>query len=276
MTAINEPELVSIVTPSYQQGRFLRQCIDSVLTQDYPHIEYFVFDGGSKDESRSILESYGDRFYWQSEPDGGQTSAINAGLRRAKGSILAYLNSDDILLPGAVSTVVNEFRSKPETDLLYGRAHYIDADGKTIGDYDTREFSVETFKAQCYICQPAAFWRRGTMDRLGMFDEEFQTAMDYEFWQRIAAHGGRIEMLDAYLACSRDYETTKTRSQRDKVYRDVFKSQWLHWGGIHPQWWRGWIDHWKVERKGFWSPFIPGVKKTAWLSNALAKVVRKW
>jgi len=114
------------------------------------------------------------------------------------------------------------------------------------------------------------------MDRLGMFDEEFQTAMDYEFWQRIAARGGQIAMLDTYLACSRDYETTKTRSQRDKVYRDVFKSQWLHWGCVHPQWWRGWIDHWKVERRGFWSPFIPGAKKTAWLSNALAKVVRKW
>src|SRR5437899_364684 len=112
MTAINEPELVSIVTPSFRQGRFLRQCIESVLTQDYPRIEYFVFDGGSKDESRAILESYGDRFHWQSEPDGGQTSAINAGLRRAKGSILAYLNSDDVLLPGAVSAVVDAFRRR--------------------------------------------------------------------------------------------------------------------------------------------------------------------
>ncbi len=100
--------------------------------------------------------------------------------------------------------------------------------------------------------------------------------MDYEYWQRIAAKGGLIVRLDAPLACSRDYETTKTRSQRGKVFHDIFKSQLLHWGRIHPLWWRGWLDYMKRERPGFHGPFIPAAKKTERLSKALSGIVRKW
>lgn len=267
--------LVSIVTPSYQQGRFLRLCIESVLTQDYPHIEYCVFDGGSTDDSVEILKSYGDRFFWKSEPDGGQTSAINSGLRRAKGTILAYLNSDDVLLPGAVSAAVEEWRRNPQADVVYGRAHFIDEAGAITGEYETHPFNLEEFKAQCYICQPATFWHRRVVDRLGIFDENFQTAMDYEFWQRIAANDGRFVMLDQFLACSRDYATTKTRSQRDKMYRDVFKSQWHHWGRVHPQWWRGLLDYLKSERHVWWRPLIPSWKRSEPLANLLSRTVRK-
>src|SRR5579862_4352732 len=102
--------LVSIVTPSYNQGRYLRRTIDSVLSQDYPHVEYLVFDGGSTDDSVDILKSYGNRFFWIAQRDRGQTDAINQGLRRARGDILAYLNSDDILLPGAITAAVEHFR----------------------------------------------------------------------------------------------------------------------------------------------------------------------
>jgi len=250
--AMDNRLLVSIVTPSYQQGRFLRQCIESVLAQDYPYIEYIVMDGGSTDESLTILESYGDRFFWKSEPDGGQTNAINKGLGLAKGDILAYLNSDDILLPGAISSVVEEWKRHPDVDVFYGHAHFIDETGKITGDYFTRNFSAQTLRARCQICQPAAFWQRGTMDRFGTFDEKFQTAMDYEYWQRIAARGGRFLYVDRFLACSRDYATTKTRSQRGKVFKDTFKSQWLHWGRIHYQWWFELFNYLKNERRGIW------------------------
>src|SRR5438270_571819 len=114
--------IVSMVTPSFNQGRFLRRTIDSVLSQDYPHVEYLVFDGGSTDESIDVLRSYGDRFLWTSERDRGQTDAINKGLRRAKGDILAYLNSDDVLLPGAIATVAEHFRKNPAWDVVYGNA----------------------------------------------------------------------------------------------------------------------------------------------------------
>jgi glycosyltransferase involved in cell wall biosynthesis len=255
--AVNEPPLVSIVTPSYQQGRFLGQCIESVLAQDYPHIEYFVLDGGSTDESREILESYDGRFFWRSEPDGGQTNAINAGLKLAKGNILSYLNSDDLLLPSAVSTVVDEWKRRPSVDLFYGRANYVSEDGRIIGEYDTRDFRLEEFKNRCTICQPAAFWHRRIMDRVGLFDEDFQTAMDYEYWQRIAAKKGLIVRIDRLLACSRTYPATKTKSQRNKVYRDVFKAQWKYWGRVHPEWWEGYLRYSKNERRTLWSTLMP-------------------
>src|SRR5687767_5938727 len=114
------PPLVSIVTPSFNQGRFLRRTIESVMNQGYPHIEYLVFDGGSSDESIEVLRSYGERFFWRSQPDRGQTNAINQGLQRARGEIVAYLNSDDVLLPGAVAAVVSYFEKNLDWDLLYG------------------------------------------------------------------------------------------------------------------------------------------------------------
>src|SRR5437016_13220935 len=135
--------LVSIVTPAYNQRRFLRRTIDSVLNQDYPRIEYFVFDGGSTDQSVDILQSYGARFFWVSQRDHGQSDAINQGLQRARGDILAYLNSDDILLPGAISKVVEHFRGHPDWDLLYGNAHTIDEDDRVLGEYPTAPSDFE-------------------------------------------------------------------------------------------------------------------------------------
>src|SRR4051812_1755633 len=114
--------LVSIITPSFQQGPFLRACIESVLAQDYARVEYLVLDGGSSDESVEILRSYGGRFFWRSERDGGQAAAVNAGLRRARGEIVAFLNSDDLLLPGAISAAVRSLREMPTIDVVYGRA----------------------------------------------------------------------------------------------------------------------------------------------------------
>ncbi len=269
-----EPPLVSIVTPSYQQGRFLRQCIESVLAQDYPHIEYLVFDGGSTDESLEILKSYNGRFFWKSERDGGHSNAINAGLKLAKGSILAYLNSDDLLLPGAISTIVDEWGRQPSVDLFYGRANYIDENGDVVAEYDTREFQLDVFKNRCFICQPAAFWHRRIMNRVGTFDEDFETSMDYEYWQRIAANKGLIVRIDKRLACSRDYPATVTRAQRGKVYRDTFKGQWRHWGRVHPDWWIGFLDYSKNERRALWSAFIPA-SKCGDLSHFLSRFVRR-
>jgi glycosyltransferase involved in cell wall biosynthesis len=273
---MQNPTLVSIVTPSYQQGRFIRQCIESVLSQDYPHIEYFVLDGGSVDGTREILESYGGRFFWKSEPEYSMVNAINTALLCANGSILAYLNSDDILLPGAVSAVVREWERRPDVDVFYGRAHIVDEEGAVTGEYPTEPFDLERLKAQCRICQPAAFWRSYVMERWGFFDEGFQGAMDYEYWQRIAANGGKIAWLDKFLACSRDHAETKTQSQRGRMYRDVFKSQWRHWGRVHPQWWRGLMDYFKADRPGVWSLFIPPWKKSARVARLLSQLVRSW
>ena len=152
--------LVSIVTPSFNQGRFLKRTIASVLLQDYPLIEYCVIDGGSRDDSIDILRTYGERFYWHSQPDNGQSDAINQGMRRSRGDILAYLNSDDVLKPGAISAVVKHFANHPEWDLIYGNAQNINADDSVINDYPAEPYSFDKLLQTCCICQPATFWRR--------------------------------------------------------------------------------------------------------------------
>ncbi len=215
--------LVSIVTPSYNQGRFLRRTIASVLSQDYPHVEYLVIDGGSNDESIDILRSYGAHFFWRSQPDRGQSDAINQGLRLAHGDILAYLNSDDVLLPGAIATAVEHFRSHPDWDLLYGSAYHIDEEDRVLGAYPTAPYDFDRLLQSCCICQPAAFWRRRITDRVGLFDESLHCAMDYDYWMRIDRAGGILRHVPDFLACSRVHAQTKTLSARMQVYHEILE-----------------------------------------------------
>ena len=213
--------LVSIVTPSFNQGRFLRRTIESVLGQDYPHIEYIVCDGGSTDESLDILQSYGEQFHWHSESDRGQSHAINKGLRQARGDILAYLNSDDVLLPGAIASVARHFQRRPDSDLIYGNAHWIDENDRVLGDYPTAPYDFERLLQDCFICQPAAFWRRRVMDRIGLFDETLHYAMDYDYWMRLGRAGGVLTQVPDVLAGSRLHAQTKTLSARMQVYHEI-------------------------------------------------------
>src|SRR5262249_45140624 len=143
MNEVNQPSytpLVSIVTPSFNQGRFIRETIESVLLQDYPNLEYMVIDGGSTDETVSILERYRDRFFWVSEPDRGQAHAINKGWKRAKGDILAWLNSDDMYLPGAISNAARYLVDHPEIGLVYGDGYHVAEDGRMLSLYPTERF----------------------------------------------------------------------------------------------------------------------------------------
>jgi glycosyltransferase involved in cell wall biosynthesis len=224
--------LVSIVTPSYNQGRFLRRTIESVLTQDYPHVEYVVIDGGSTDESVAILREHGDRVAWMSEPDGGQSDAINKGLALTRGDVCAYLNSDDVLYPGAVRRVAEYFRTHPDWDLVYGRADHIDEADRVIEPYPTADYDFDRLVQNCYICQPAAFWRRSIAERIGPFDANLHFAMDYDYWLRIARAGGRIVHVPEAFAGSRLYAATKTLSRRLDVYREIFATCRKHAGAV--------------------------------------------
>src|SRR5262249_20776417 len=155
----------------YNQGRFLRRTIESVLNQTYPAIEYIVIDGGSTDESLDALKSYGNRVRWVSERDSGQTNAINKGFAQCQGDIRAYLNSDDTLEPNAVQKIVEHFATRPELGLLYGDANYIDSQDRVVGGYATAPYSFDRLVHDCCICQPAAFWRSSVSERVGGFDE---------------------------------------------------------------------------------------------------------
>ncbi len=237
---LQEPlPLVSLVTPSYNQGRFLKRTIESVLTQSYPNIEYLVIDGGSNDESVEILRSYGDRFYWLAEKDRGQSDAINKGMARAKGDILAYLNSDDVLVPGAIERVVGFFQRNPDCDMVYGNADYIDENDKVIGCYKTADYSFNRLLEDCMVCQPATFWKRRIAENVGSFDEDLNYVMDYDYWLRIAKANGDIRFLPDTLANSRLYPETKTLSARSKIFKEIFKTCRKHTGRVHLNYYKG-------------------------------------
>jgi glycosyltransferase involved in cell wall biosynthesis len=222
--------LVSIVTPSYNQGRFLRRTVESVLGQDYPRVEYLVCDGGSTDESVDILRSYGNRFYWHSGLDRGQADAINQGLARAQGEIVGYLNSDDVLLPGALTTAVGHLQRQPGWDVVYGNAWHCDENDRMLAAYPTAAYGFERLLQDCCICQPAAFWRRAIMDRVGPFDAALHYALDYEFWMRIDRAGGTLAHVPEYLACSRLHPRAKTLAARAAVYREILAVSRRHAG----------------------------------------------
>lgn len=180
--------LVSIVTPSYNQAKYLEATIQSVLDQDYENIEYIVVDGGSTDGSVDILHKYSDRLaWWVSEPDQGQTNAINKGFARANGEILAWLNSDDTYLPQAVSQAAAKFQDSPETGLIYGDANFIDGEGRVIGKFNAQQTSYARLRrGGVYIPQQAAFWRADLWRQVGPLDPSFYFAMDYDLWVRLA------------------------------------------------------------------------------------------
>jgi len=190
VSASREPlPLVTIVTPSFNQVRFLEATIESVLNQDYPRIEYIVLDGGSTDGSVDILRKHADRLTtWASEPDRGQTDAINRGFDMATGDILAYLNSDDTYRPGAVSEAVGYLQAHPEIGMVHGEAHYIDEVGHAVARFPSaRTGHRDLRRGAPRIAQQAAFFRATVWKMVGPLDPTFHYAMDYDLWVRISA-----------------------------------------------------------------------------------------
>jgi glycosyltransferase involved in cell wall biosynthesis len=184
--------LVSIVTPSFNQAAFLPETLDSVLSQDYGNLELIVMDGVSTDGSVAILEAQTDpRLTWVSEPDRGQSHALNKGLARARGQYLTYLNSDDLLTPGAVSFVVEYFEQHPKMDFLFGDCEYTDGSGRTLKIMRGIPFNLHDglTAAPPAMFQQGAFWRRRVYGHIGGFDESIHYTMDSEYWVRAGVFG---------------------------------------------------------------------------------------
>lgn len=180
--------LVSIVTPSYNQAPFLEETILSVLSQEYPNLEYVIVDGGSSDGSLEIIQKYAHRLsWWVSEKDQGQTDAINKGFARARGDILAWLNSDDLYEPEAVREAVSFLQAHPEVGMVYGDAKLIDETGRQIGLFPARQTDYQRLlDGYVHIPQQAAFFRGELWRRVAPLDTSFYFAMDYDLWVRLA------------------------------------------------------------------------------------------
>jgi glycosyltransferase involved in cell wall biosynthesis len=205
--------LVSIITPSYNQARFLEATLCSVLGQDYPNLEYLVVDGASKDGSVEIIRHYEDRLtWWISEKDSGQSEAINKGFRRARGEFVGWLNSDDIYLPGAVSAAVEVFQSYPQAGLVYGDALAIDVDGKPFNLMRAHQYTLADLMAFQIICQPAAFMRRSVLEEAGFLNPAYQLLMDNLLWMCMAQKAPIVYTPQTWAA-ARYHDQAKNRTR---------------------------------------------------------------
>ena len=209
-----EHHLVSIVTPSYNQSRYIEETIQSVLLQDYPAIEYLIIDGGSTDGSVEIIRRYATRLsYWVSEPDVGQADAINKGWQRARGDIIAYINSDDLYLPGAIHRAVHYFEQHPEVGIVCGACQLIGKDGKPLrAPVEVPEISLE-WLLRYPLPQPAVFFRRSVIEQIGLLDPALHYVLDWEFCIRAAMTGIPIaRLMGSPIACFRCWESQKTNN----------------------------------------------------------------
>lgn len=224
----------TIVTPSYNQGDYVGRTIDSIIRQEGDfEIQYLIRDGGSTDQSVDIfkqtdallagnpdLGNRGVEFSWISEKDGGQSAAINSGLRLAEGDICAFLNSDDMYIPGAFAAVAKAFQQMPEADFVYGDGQVTDENDQLQWRWLSRPYDFDVLtqhhefwnSASNYISQASTFWRRSVMDKIGYFDEVFHFAMDLEYWVRAGKAGLRLEHLPVELSMFRVIAGTKTTS----------------------------------------------------------------
>jgi glycosyltransferase involved in cell wall biosynthesis len=187
-SATDHKPLISIVTPSFNQAAFLEHTICSILEQDYPNVEYIIVDGGSSDGSQEIIQRYAERIaWWVSEPDRGQTDAINKGFAMAHGEIFAWLNSDDTYQPGALSEAAAYLSAHPEAGMVYGDADLVDENGQVIGKFPAAQTDYDRLRrGYVHIPQQAAFFRASLWRKVGPLDPTFYFAMDYDLWVRLA------------------------------------------------------------------------------------------
>ncbi len=209
---MNAPK-ISVITPCYNHAAFLRETIQSVLGQNYPNLEYIIMDGGSTDGSVEIIRAHESRLaYWQSARDGGMYNAINAGMRRATGDILAWLNADDYYLPETLNYVAAQmYATKPE--LLFGNAFHFVQDNATMWGSDVvREHSRKDLCKYDYVIQPASFWTRAVWEKVGELDESYKIVADWEWFARAKRANVTLRPVARYLAGYRIVPTSKTQS----------------------------------------------------------------
>ena len=220
---------LTIVTPSLNQGAFIERTINSVLNQcgDFD-LEYLVMDGGSRDQTRQVLERYAGQLHARIEQDRGQADAVNKGLRAATGDILGWVNSDDVLLPGALDAVARAFATHSGLGWLHGRCQIIDEDDRQVRlwlaaykDFRSRRHTFERLLLENYVSQMTVFWRRELMERVGLLDESLHYTFDYDLWLRFAKEEPPLFMEQA-LAAFRWHAGSKSGSGFERQFSEDY------------------------------------------------------
>lgn len=258
------PPLVTIVTPCLNMESYIAKTIESVLSQDYPQIEYILVDGGSTDRTTEVICAYlaknPERMRLIVEPDGGVAEALEKGLAAAKGEIFAYINADDTYFPGAIRTAVNWLQAQPEVCGVYGNAYWIDDNGERIDTYPTEPFDPGTLGEHCYICQPTCFLRTEPLREAGGFNTAYQVAFDYELWLRLAKTE-KLLRIDALLANSRMHRENKTLRQRTEGFDEACRALRRYQGYVPFRWAHSYAAFLLDQRDQFFEPLRPSFTK---------------
>ncbi len=249
---MTDQPLVSIITPSFNQARYIEATINSVLSQDYPNIEYIIVDGSSQDGTVDIIKKYtldsGSLLpntrqlavgiqkhtisWWVSEQDKGQTDAINKGFARARGQILAWLNSDDTYEPGAISAAVKYLQSHPEAGMVYGDCNFINETGRVIGKFSSAQTDYRLLRqGYAHIPQQTMFFRADLWKQVGPLDPSFYFAMDYDLWTRLAARA-ELKYVPQTWANFRLHTTGKTIAADDRCWPEMVRVHYRDGGSF--------------------------------------------
>jgi GT2 family glycosyltransferase len=229
--------LITIAVPSYNQGRYLDEALASLFAQDIP-IEVFVADGGSTDNSLDVIGNWQGRLAgWRSHRDAGQAAAINEGIGQGSAPYVCWLNSDDLLLPGALQHLLNALERDCNAPAVYGKAwHLIEKTGRRYPVW-VEPFSEQRLALRCISAQPATLIRRSAWERVGGLDETLHMTMDYDLWWRLFKTVGPLRFVDEFAAVNRDHAGTKTKTQRRLHYREAIAVVRRHHGRVPWKWW---------------------------------------
>lgn len=233
---MNQEALITVVVPSYNQGQFLEDNLLSIFSQNLP-IEVFVIDGGSSDNSLSIIKKYEHKLAgWRSFKDDGQAAAINEGVALGNAPYVCWLNSDDFFYPDALSVLLEALKRQPTSPFVYGKCWTTDPAGKKLSQYLTLPFIPYLFANYCFICQPGTLIRRDSWEKVGGLRGELHMAMDYDLWWRLYRQAGTPLYLKRTVASSRAHEETKTLNNIEQHYAESMDVVKQYWGRLPLKW----------------------------------------
>jgi glycosyltransferase involved in cell wall biosynthesis len=234
---MKKPKLkISVVTPSYNQGKFIDSAIRSIISQDYSNLQYVICDGASNDETLQVLNTYRTHERIEnivSEKDKGQVDALIKGFQSVNGDILCWVNSDDMLAPHALNTVNTLFTSNPDIDVVVGNLMVIDADGKELGMWPRKMMqNKDWFSLPQAIGQPATFFSRKAYDAVGGINPEYHYSMDYDLFMKMGLRGFKFHYTDDILAYFRVHQDSKSMALPHKLWKEEFRIYFSHGGRL--------------------------------------------